>query len=328
MRILSGTRSTGKLHLGHYITIQKWVELQNAGNECFYFVADWHGLTTHIDSTENFREWTLDTIKTYIATGLDPEKSVLFIQSAIKEHAELFLLLSMITPVPRLERMPTYKDQKEQIKNRDLSNAGFLTYPVLMATDILMYLADGVPVGEDQIYHVEFTRELARRFNFTFKNEVFPEPKSIMSKVAKLPGTDGRKMSKSYDNFILIDNDSKSLWKKLAPMMTDPARVRRNDPGTPEKCPVWDYHKAFTSSQDELDWVYNGCKTAAIGCVDCKKKLHANIVEKMDPVWAKLDELNKNPDYLMNIINEGNEKARKIAMETMEKVRAATNIRW
>ncbi|OAA31518.1 tryptophan--tRNA ligase [Kosmotoga arenicorallina S304] len=327
MRILSGMRSTGKLHLGHLITLDRWVELQEQGNQCYYFVADWHALTSHIDSTGEFKEWTIDIIKTYVAAGLDPEKSVLFIQSAIKEHAELFLLLSMLVPVPRLQRMPTYKEQREQITDRDLSSAGFLLYPVLQAADVLMYLADGVPVGEDQVYHIELTREIARKFNNVFE-EVFPEPKPILSKVTKLPGTDGRKMSKSYDNFILIDNDEKSLWKKIAPMMTDPARKRRTDPGDPEKCPVWLYHKAFTHSPEELDWVIQGCKTASIGCLDCKKVLHKNLVSKLQPVWEKLETFNENPDIIMDIIEEGNKKARKSAQETMVKVRSAMKVSW
>ena len=327
MRILSGMRSTGKLHLGHLITLDRWVELQEQGNQCYYFVADWHALTSHIDSTEGFKEWTIDIIKTYVAAGLNPEKSVLFIQSAIKEHAELFLLLSMLVPVPRLQRMPTYKEQREQITDRDLSSAGFLLYPVLQAADVLMYLADGVPVGEDQVYHIELTREIARKFNNLFA-EVFPEPKPILSKVTKLPGTDGRKMSKSYDNFILIDSDEKSLWKKMAPMMTDPARKRRTDPGDPEKCPVWLYHKAFTHSTDELDWAEHGCKTASIGCLDCKRVLHKNLVAKLQPVWEKLKAFDEHPDMVMDIIEDGNKKARECAQETMKKVRDAMKVSW
>jgi len=327
VRILSGMRSTGRLHLGHFVTLEKWKELQDSGNDCFYFVANWHGLTSHIDVTENFKEWTLDIIRTYVAVGLDPEKSVLFIQSAIKEHAELFVYFSMLIPVSRLERVPTYKDQKEQILDRDLSSGGFLLYPVLQAADILMYLANGVPVGEDQIYHVELTREVARKFNNQF-GEVFPEPEPILAKVPRLPGTDGRKMSKSYNNFILIDTDEKELWKMLAPMMTDPARKRRTDPGDPEKCPVWDYHKAFTTSQSEKDWVVNGCKTASIGCLDCKRLLQKNLVTSLSPVWEKLAYLKDNPQVVDKIIEEGNSRARAIAQETMRKVLQATKLGW
>lgn len=327
MRILSGMRSTGRLHLGHLVTLEKWKELQDSGNECFYFVANWHGLTSHINETANFREWTVDIIRTYLAIGLDPEKSVLFVQSAIKEHAELFLYFSMLVSVARLERVPTYKDQKEQIVDKDLSSGGFLLYPVLQAADILMYLADGVPVGEDQIYHVELTREIARKFNNQFA-EVFPEPEPILAKIPKLPGTDGRKMSKSYDNFILIDTNEKELWKLIAPMMTDPARKRRTDPGDPEKCPVWDYHKAFTSSQEERDWVVKGCTTAGIGCLDCKKLLLKNLVQKLSPVWERLSYLKANEQLVADTIELGNSKARAVAENTMAKVLRATKLGW
>jgi tryptophanyl-tRNA synthetase len=327
MRILSGMRSTGRLHLGHLVTLEKWKELQDGGNECFYFIANWHGLTSHIEETASFREWTLDIVRTYVSVGLDPEKSVLFVQSAIKEHAELFLYFSMLVSVSRLERVPTFKDQKEQITDRDLSSGGFLLYPVLQAADILMYLANGVPVGEDQIYHVELTREIARKFNAQF-GEVFPEPEPLLARVPKLPGTDGRKMSKSYGNFILVDTNEKELWKMLAPMMTDPARKRRTDPGDPEKCPVWDYHKAFTSSQEERDWVVNGCKTAGIGCLDCKKVLQKNLVERLSPVWEKFNYLRENPRLLDDIIEDGNSRARTVAKETMRRVLGVTKLGW
>ncbi len=309
MRILSGMRSTGRLHLGHFITLEKWKELQDQGNECFYFVANWHGLTSHIDETSSFYDWSLDIVRTYVSAGLDPEKSVLFIQSAIKEHAELFLYFSMLVSVSRLERVPTYKDQKEQITDRDLSSGGFLLYPVLQAADILMYLATGVPVGEDQIYHVELTREIARKFNNQFA-EVFPEPEPILAKVPKLPGTDGRKMSKSYGNYILIDTDEK------------------DDPGDPEKCPVWDYHKAFTTSDEEKRWVVEGCKTAGIGCIECKRLLHKNLVQRLSPVWEKLSHLKENSDELFEIIEDGNRKARVVAKETMKRVIEATKLGW
>jgi len=320
-------RSTGRLHLGNFVTLEKWRELQDQGNQCFYFVANWHGLTSHIDETSSFHDWTLDIIRTYVSVGLDPDKSVLFIQSAIKEHAELFLYFSMLVSVSRLERVPTYKDQKEQIANRDLSSGGFLLYPVLQAADILMYLANGVPVGEDQVYHVELTREIARKFNNQFA-EVFPEPEPILAKVPKLPGTDGRKMSKSYENYILIDTNEKELWKMIAPMMTDPARKRRNDPGDPEKCPVWDYHKAFTSSDEEKEWVVQGCKTAGIGCLECKRVLQRNLVAKLSPVWEKLSYLKENTSELSRIIEDGNRKARETAKETMKRVLEAMKLGW
>ena len=247
MRIVSGTRPTGKLHIGHYVGIlENWVNLQNQGHETFYFVADWHALTTGYDNTEKLSEYTREIIRTFLAVGLDPDKSVLYVQSAIKEHSELQLLFNMFTSVPRLERIPTYKDMKQQLEGKDLTNAGFLTYPVLQAADILIYKATGVPVGEDQLSHVEITREIARRFNYLY-GEVFPEPESLLSTFPKLLGTDGRKMSKSYGNIINIDNDEESLKKSLMPMITDPARKRKTDPGNPDVCPVWDYHRAFNT---------------------------------------------------------------------------------
>jgi len=327
MRILSGTRSTGLLHLGHLINLENWKNLQDKGNECYYFVADWHALTSHIDQTKNYREWTIEIIKSYLAVGLNPEQSCLFVQSAVKEHAELTLLFSMLSPVPRLERVPTYKDQKENIKDKDLSSAGFLIYPVLMSADILMYKPGGVPVGEDQIYHVELAREIARKFNNTF-SQVFPEPEPLLSRMPKLPGTDGRKMSKSYDNFILIDTNEKELWKSLAPMKTDPARKRRTDAGDPEKCPVWDYHKAFTNNQEELDWVINGCKTAEIGCIDCKKCLFNNLKDRLEPIWEKIHYYDKHESELMDVIYSGNKRAKDFASKTMDEVRDAISIRW
>jgi tryptophanyl-tRNA synthetase len=327
MRILSGMRSTGRLHLGNYITLEKWKELQDSGHECYYFVADWHALTSHKEDVSQFEFWTMDIVKTYVSCGLDPEVSVLFVQSAIKEHSELFLLLSNLVSVSRLQRMPTYKEQKSEMSDRDLSSAGFMMYPVLQSADVLMYRAHGVPIGEDQLYHIELTREIARRFNSMY-GEVFPEPEPILSKFPKLPGTDGRKMSKSYDNFILIDNDAESLWKKLAPMMTDPARKRRNDPGDPEKCPVWDYHKAFTHKKEELEWVVEGCTEALIGCLECKKLLFENLVKKLNPVWEKMRELDNNEENLRKMISEGNRKAKAFAGGTMEMVRNAMSMRW
>ncbi len=327
MRILSGMRSTGRLHLGNYITLEKWKELQDASNDCFYFVADWHALTSHKESVSDFELWTLEIVKTYLSCGLDPNRTVIFVQSAIKEHAELFLLLSNLVSVSRLQRMPTYKEQKDEMSDRDLSSAGFMLYPVLQAADVLMYRAQGVPIGEDQVYHIELTREIARRFNTVF-DEVFPEPEPILSKFPKLPGTDGRKMSKSYDNFILVENDADSLWKKLAPMVTDPARKRRNDPGDPEKCPVWDYHKAFTIEQDQQNWVVDGCKQALIGCIDCKRLLFDNLEKRLNPVWERMSSYRECNDIVRKTIEEGNEKARLSAQETMKMVKSAMSTRW
>ncbi|MCD6546267.1 MAG: tryptophan--tRNA ligase [Thermotogae bacterium] len=328
MRVLSGMRPTGRLHVGHLVgALDNWVRIQNEGNECFYFIADWHALTTNYDDVSKIYEYTIDIIRTFLACGIDPDKSVVFVQSAIKEHAELQLLFSMITPVGWLERVPTYKEIKQQLSYKDLSNLGFLAYPVLQAADILIYKPDGVPVGQDQVYHVELTREIARRFNYLY-GQVFPEPKELLSHLPKLPGTDGRKMSKSYGNVILIDTTEDELREKILRMMTDPARKRRSDPGDPEKCPVWNYHKAFGTTDDEKEYIKNGCRTASIGCIDCKKVLLGHMIERLKPIWKRLDELKKNEEYVHRIINEGNEKARAFAIETIKEAREAMNLRF
>ncbi|MFN6991401.1 MAG: tryptophan--tRNA ligase [Fervidobacterium sp.] len=325
MRILSGIRPTGKVHVGHFVGVfENWLKLQNEGHDTFYFVADWHALTTHYEDTSEITENTKELIKVLMAVGL--EKSTLFVQSYVKEHAELMLLFSMITPLSWLERVPTYKEMRQQITNRDLSNAGFLMYPVLQAADILIYKADGVPVGEDQVYHVELTREIARRFNFIFKKEIFLEPKEILSKVPKLLGTDGRKMSKSYGNTIPLITTEENLSKMVLPMVTDPARKRRTDPGNPENCPVWDYHKAFGTSEIEEEklWVFEGCTKAKIGCVDCKKLLLKHMFEKLNPIWERYNSIDDSK--VMEAIEEGNKKAQQIAAQTMQEVRKAVNI--
>ncbi len=324
MRILSGMRPTGKLHIGHLVgALENWVKLQNEGNECFYFVADWHSLTTHYRETEHLKEHTRDMVRIFLAVGIDPEKSVIFVQSAIKEHAELALLFSMIVTVSRLERIPTYKEKKQDLN--ELPSAGLLIYPVLQSADILMYKAEGVPVGEDQVYHVELTREIARRFNSLY-DEVFPEPEAILSHTPKLPGTDGRKMSKSYGNVIHIETDEETLERMIMPMMTDTARKRRSDPGNPENCPVWLYHKAFGISEDEAKWVWEGCTKAKIGCVECKRLLVRNMKKKLQPIWERLAEIDKDKHYVDDVIAEGNRRAREVASSTMEDVRKAMNL--
>ncbi len=321
MRILSGIRPTGKLHIGHYLgVLEQWVHLQE-NNDTFYFAADWHALTTHYEDTSELSENTKELMKTLLAVGL--EKSVLFVQSAVKEHAELMVLFSMITPLSWLERVPTYKEMRQNITDKDLSNAGFLMYPVLQAADILIYKAEGVPVGEDQVYHVELTREIARRFNYIFKKEIFPEPKEILSKVPKLLGTDGRKMSKSYGNTIPLITTKDELSKMVLPMVTDPARKRKTDPGNPENCPVWDYHKAFGITEEEKDYVVEGCTKALIGCVDCKKLLLKNIIAKLEPIWERYEKLSDSE--VKNVIVEGNQKASQVAKQTMEEVREVVN---
>ncbi|MCD6463462.1 MAG: tryptophan--tRNA ligase [Thermotogae bacterium] len=323
MRILSGMRPTGKLHVGNLVgALNNWVKLQEE-HECFYFVADWHALTTGYDDTKKLRSNTIEVIKGFVASGVDPEKSVVFVQSAVKQHAELHLIFSMLVSVGRLERIPTYKEIKEEMNYKDLSSVGFLAYPVLQAADILIYMAEGVPVGEDQVCHVELTREIARRFNYYY-GEVFPEPQPILSEVPRLPGLDGRKMSKSYNNILELDEPWESVEKKVLKMVTDPARKRRTDPGDPNNCPAWGYHKAFTTSQDELNWVIEGCKTAKIGCVECKRKLLENMKRVLDPIREKYNSFTDND--IMDIAIEGSRKAREVAEETMEKVRKAVNL--
>ncbi len=326
MRILSGIRPTGRVHIGHFVGVfENWLKLQE-DNDTFFFVADWHALTTNFEDTSTLREYTKELMKTFMAVGLN--KSTLFVQSAIKEHAELMVLLSMVTPVSWLERVPTYKEMRQQITDRDLSNSGFLMYPVLQAADILMYKADGVPVGEDQVYHVELTREIARRFNYTFKKEVFPEPKELLSKVPKMLGTDGRKMSKSYGNTIPLITTENDMSKMIFPMITDPARKRRTDPGNPEICPVWDYHKAFGTidNPEETQWVMEGCTQAKIGCIDCKKLLLKHMVERLSPIWERYDKITE--DDVNETLENGNAKASSIAKRTMEEVRNAIGLMY
>lgn len=326
MRILSGIRPTGRVHIGHFVGVfENWLKLQE-DNDTFFFVADWHALTTNFEDTSTLREYTKELMKTFMAVGLN--KSTLFVQSAIKEHAELMVLLSMVTPVSWLERVPTYKEMRQQITDRDLSNSGFLMYPVLQAADILMYKADGVPVGEDQVYHVELTREIARRFNYTFKKEVFPEPKELLSKVPKMLGTDGRKMSKSYGNTIPLITTENDMSKMILPMITDPARKRRTDPGNPEICPVWDYHKAFGTidNPEETQWVMEGCTQAKIGCIDCKKLLLKHMVERLSPIWERYDKITE--DDVNETLENGNAKASSIAKRTMKEVRNAIGLMY
>ncbi len=326
MRIVSGMRPTGKLHVGNLLgALENWVNLQESSSENFFFVADWHMLTTGYEDVSKLKENTLTLVREFLACGIDPEKSVIFVQSNVREHAELQLLLSMIVPLGRLERIPTYKEQLRELRERNISTLGFLAYPVLQAADILVYNADGVPVGEDQAFHLEITREIAHKFNMLY-SEVFKEPKTLLSKVPKLLGTDGRKMSKSYGNVINIDTNEEELKKMIMPMMTDPARKRRNDPGTPEKCNVWSYHKAFGTSEEKLNEIHEGCTSAKIGCVDCKKILLESMKKKLSPIWEKIEELKAHPQTVKDVISEGNKKARTVAAETMEKVREAMNL--
>ena len=385
-RILSGMRPTGKLHLGNYVgALRNWVGLQD-NYECFFFIADWHALTTDYADTRSVKQNSLEVMLDYLAAGLDPERSTLFIQSHVPQHAELHLLFSMITPLGWLERVPSYKEQRENLKDKDLGTYGFLGYPLLQSADILIYsplpgAASSerklfVPVGEDQVPHVELTREVARRFNQFYPrtrrigwrsstaedfasgvpeeianfanpkrgrfetsqfsvddlrarqssdNVVFSEPQPLLTPAAKLPGTDGRKMSKSYGNTILLSEPEPSLRQKLKTMVTDPARVRRTDPGEPDKCPVGDLHKIFSSSET-MAKVYEGCRTAGIGCIECKGWAADSLWQVLAPIQERRQKYEADPNLAWDILEEGSKKARAVAEATMVEARAAANL--
>ncbi len=319
--VVSGMRPTGRLHLGHLLgTLRNWVALQ-ADHRCHFFVADWHVLTTDYEKPRDVGGFAEEMVLDWLAAGIDPERSIVFRQSAIAEHAELALLFGMFTPVPWLERNPTYKEQREQLVDRDLSTYGFLGYPVLQAADILLYKANGVPVGVDQAPHVELTREIARRFNHLY-GETFPEPQALLSPVSKVPGTDGRKMSKSYGNAIQLDEDPGQIEARLGRMATDPRRARRTDPGDPADCPAHALHRVY-DTPDELEWVDRGCKTAGIGCLECKKVMIRHVVEDLEPFREKRRELAARPGWVREVIEDGTSKARAIARTTMAEVRSA-----
>lgn len=319
-RVLSGMQASGKLHLGNLVgALKNWVSLQDK-YDCFYFVADWHALTTGYAKPSSIKDSTSDLLVNFIAAGLDPDKSTIFIQSMVPQHAELHLLLSMITPLGWLERVPTYKEKQEQLKDRDLSTYGFLGYPVLMTSDIIIYGAKHVPVGIDQIPHLEISREIARRFNHLYDSEIFPDPEGLLTEFPKVVGLDGRKMSKSYDNAIYLSDPPEVVDQKIRTMITDPARQRRTDKGDPELSPVFQLHKIF-SSKEELEFVAHGCRTAEIGCIECKKVLIKNIFVYLEPIWKKRNELISNPGLLLDIAQKGSEKARSAAEDMMKKVR-------
>jgi tryptophanyl-tRNA synthetase len=276
VRVVSGMRPTGSLHLGHYFgVIKNWLELQKE-NECFFFAADWHALSTKYEDKLSLKNLSLDLVKTWLACGINPEKSTIFIQSDIKEHSELYLVLNMITPVNWLERNPSYKDLMAQKEFKDKNMAGFLTYPVLQAADIIMYDANIVPIGEDQKPHLELAREIVRRFHHLFDCNIFTEPKDLLTETSKLLGLDGRKMSKSYNNSIYLDESSENIWQKVRSAKTDTNRIKKTDPGNPEVCVVWDYHKIF-SDKETQDKIYSECKAGNIGCMQCKKECAKNI---------------------------------------------------
>ncbi len=329
-RVLSGMRPTGKLHLGNYMgALHNWVGMQDK-YECYFFIADYHALTTDYADPSQVKQNTLEVGMDFLAAGLDPEKSVLFIQSHVVQHAELHLLLSMITSLGWLERVPSYKEQQENITGKDLTTYGFLGYPLLQSADILVYQAHSVPVGQDQAAHVELTREIARRFNQYYQpapghNQILPEPQALLTPSPKLLGTDGRKMSKSYGNFILISEPEAEIRKKLKTMVTDPARVRRSDPGNPDKCPVGDLHKIF-SNPETLARVYDGCMTAGIGCIECKGWAADSIVTALKPIQERRKPYEENPELVWEILEDGGAKARKRAEQTMVEVRDAMGL--
>ena len=393
-RVLSGMRPTGRLHLGHYHGVLKnWVELQHE-YQCLFFVADWHALTTHYDDPSDIPQSTWDLVIDWLAAGVNPKEATLFIQSRVPEHAELHLLLSMITPLGWLERVPTYKDQQEKLKEKDLSTYGFLGYPLLQSADILVYRAGLVPVGEDQVVHVELTREVARRFNHIYGREpdfeekaekaikkmgkksaklfknyrkayqekgddealaaarallqaqqnigmvdrdrlfgylegggkvILPEPQPLLTKAAKMPGLDGQKMSKSYGNTISLAASTADVEKQLRTMPTDPARVRRNDPGDPKNCPVWQFHEIYSDERVQT-WVQEGCRSAGIGCLECKQPIVDAVLNELQPIQERAREYEEQPDLVRNIINEGCETARELARETMDEVRHAMSL--
>ncbi len=317
-------RPTGKLHLGNYVgALQNWVRMQDE-YECFFCVVDWHALTTDYADTSQVKSNSLEAAFDFLAAGLDPERSVIFLQSHIPAHAELHLLLSMITPLGWLERVPTYKEQRENIRDKDLGTYGFLGYPVLQAADILAYKADVVPVGEDQVAHIELTREIARRFNgfYGTGQPVFPEPQSLLTPSPRLPGTDGRKMSKSYGNAILLADPEPVVRQKLKTMVTDPARVRRSDPGNPDVCPVGDLHKIF-SSKETMAKVNEGCRSAGIGCIECKGWAADALVSLLNPMQERRRKYEENPRLAWDILEDGTRRASAAAAETMKDVRAA-----
>ncbi len=322
--IVSGTRPTGALHLGHINgALRAWVALQ-AEAECFFFVADWHALTTDYADPSGIRASTAEMVLDWMAVGLDPETSVLFRQSDVPEHAELHLLFSMIIPVPWLERVPSYKEQQEQLEGRDLSTYGFLGYPLLQSADILIYQALEVPVGEDQLPHVELTREVARRFNRLY-GDVFPEPKGTVLPPARVPGTDGRKMSKSYGNAIALTEDPASIEKRLTRMVTDPRRVRLTDPGDPKDCPTFRLHEIYCTEEEKAE-VSEGCRTASIGCVDCKRVMIRRLLDDLAPIRERRAELASKPGISEEVLAAGKERAGRVARDTMEKVRAAMGL--
>ena len=395
-RVLSGMRPTGQMHLGHYHGVLKnWIELQNE-YDSYYFVADWHAFTTHYADNIDLESNVSDMVVDWLAAGINPNTSTIFVQSKVPEHAELHLLLSMSTPISWLERVPSFKDQQEKLKTKDLSTYGFLGYPLLQSADILIYKAGLVPVGEDQVSHVEFTREVARRFNYIYGRKsgfeekaelavnkmgkkqaklyrklrkayqetgddeslvkarallgeqqnitlgdrerllgyieglgkiILIEPKALLTKASKMPGLDGQKMSKSYENMISLRDESEVITQKIKKMQTDPARVKLSDPGDPNKCPVWQMHQIY-STQDTLDWVVEGCTKAKIGCIECKGPVIDSVISELGPMQERIAKYQSNPNLIQEIIFDGSERARSVAKNTLEEVRDAMGITY
>jgi len=317
-RVVSGMRPTGRVHLGNYLgALANWVTLQD-DYDCFFFVANWHALTTLAEDVREIPENTIEMVADWLGAGLDPERSTIFIQSLVPEHAELHLLFSMITPVGWLERVPTYKEMVEQL-GLESPSYGLLGYPLLQSADILMYTPKWVPVGIDQVPHVELTREVARRFNHAF-GAIFPEPQAKLTEIPKVPGTDGRKMSKSLGNAIFLSDPPATVREKVRPMVTDPARKRRSDPGNPDVCPVFDLHRIFTPPVDR-EWAAKGCRTAGIGCLDCKGKLLEHLEPALAPIRERRAKFMERPDTIVEILHEGSRRAQRVARTTMDAVR-------
>jgi tryptophanyl-tRNA synthetase len=323
-RVLSGMQPSGRLHIGNLVgALQNWVKLQDE-YQCFYFVADWHSLTSQYADTSEIRNNIVDLLVNWLAAGLDPEKATIFIQSHVPEHAELHLLLSMITPLGWLERVPSYKEKQLEVKDKDLNTYGFLGYPLLQSADILIYKANYVPVGVDQVSHLEITREICRRFN-NFYGEVFPEPEALLTEFPKVPGLDGRKMSKTYDNCIYLSDTPAEVEQKIKTMKTDPHRIKRTDIGDPELSPVFQLHKIFSSKEEQSE-VAEGCRTAGIGCIECKKILIKNLFSVLEPIWERRGRFLHKPEIIKEIVYAGSLKAKEIASKTMAETTKAISL--
>ncbi len=322
--VLSGLRPTGRVHLGNYFgAVRNWVRLQDS-YRCFYFVADWHALTSDYADPARVKEATFDAVADWMAAGLDPERATIFVQSQVKEHAELHLLLSMITPIPWLERVPTFKEQQQQLVEKDLNTYGFLGYPVLQTADIAAYRANFVPVGEDQAAHLEISREIVRRFNFIY-GEVFPEPQALFTETPKVPGLDGRKMSKSYGNTIALTAPADEIRQAVSTMFTDPNRIRRKDPGNPDICNLFQFHRLFSDAQT-IDRVDRECRAAQIGCVEDKKLLAEIMIEALRPIRQRREEIDRDPSIVWDALRRGNGVARQRCEETLARVRQAMKL--